>query len=67
MQKGTIWCRFLAPDLRGLGGLGGRNMYNMVGVMVPTKVYLLEAVTELLVWGQDINTAMELAMVFRWQ
>ena len=42
-------------------------MYNMVGVMVPTKVYLLEAVTELLALGQDINTAMELAMVFRWQ
>jgi len=34
VQKGTIRCRSLVPDLRGLGGLGGRNMYNLVGVIV---------------------------------
>lgn len=35
--------------------------------MVPAKVYLLKAVTELLALGQDINTVMELAMVLIWQ
>jgi len=37
VQKGKVWCRSLVPDLRGPGGFGELNVYNVVGVIVSAR------------------------------